>query len=1040
MNYRVFVRARGDSASRSFEVPLDPKLVADFTSMLQEAISRAYCDDSAAVASRTSSFSRLSVGSMSALAAVDVEDSLRRRQRSIASVDLARVVVSFLPVVSRSVESSAAASSSMSGAAAASGSNAVANASPGPSEPPLALAELELGNDDSVERMEEAWRQSRARSAGADSNDDRTASFAGHPEGMISPGAASTPMSAMRAAGEPARFIIDPAHWGRELDIVRFADLKIEQEIGRGAFGRVFKARLGHKECCVKLFSAELSESAMQSFVEEARVLGSLHNPHTVLFMGVCLDPGQCCVLTEYMEGGDLGHFLATRAASPLPLRVRVRILFEAGVGLEYLHSKGLAHRDVKPSNILLEGRMFPVKIADFGLSGHKKSSLVGGGTARYAAPEVLMGAAADLRADVFSFGVVMFEVLSGNRAADRAFNSLASPGTLDESVVPGALRALVTACCLAEPAARPSMSQVCERLVAVHDSIWCDPTPIGRLPPAMLRAVLSWLEPAQRAAARAVCHSWRRAAAEPMLWRDVVANDHVLTASDKSVRLCLAAPYLGLGAAMEAREALQLHGCGDVGLTLLGPHLGALRSLNVSHAGLSDAGFAAISGVCGNLTALDASHCRALSDAAAHTIGQTCHALKTLVLDGLSRLSDEGMRHLVAGCPDLVRVSLVGCTSLGDVSLRYLASCVHLASVNLSDCVQVTDEGVEPLVTSCSLRSITLANCANLTDKSVRELLAFSSQLRRLVLSGCRRLTGEAYPAWPAQLEYLALGACVRLRAGACGPSKLPSSLAFINLSDVKSLGVVGLGYAAASCPNLRTAMLGNTDATDEVLALLAANCPNLSRLDLSNCRDVSDRGLGALGGSARQLESLVLVGCDRITDSGVRFVSKGCRGLRHFDLSGCKRLTNTACLYLDALPALEAVAVAWCPLLTNLGVQALCARPALVTLSLERCPLIDDDGVATIARLGTRLTSLNLSDLPLLTDASLACLVVLRGSLVSLAVDRAPKLTPDGLLALVRECTLMRSLSVRACKLISNDDVAGLLAARTGLRVVSA
>lgn len=97
--------------------------------------------------------------------------------------------------------------------------------------------------------------------------------------------------------------------------------------------------------------------------------------------------------------------------------------------GLEYLHRRGIPHRDIKLRNILLDDREpQTVKLADFGLSGFKKIDISGGGTDRYAAPEVNEGSTADKRSDMFSFGVVMFEVACAAAEASRAGSARPPP------------------------------------------------------------------------------------------------------------------------------------------------------------------------------------------------------------------------------------------------------------------------------------------------------------------------------------------------------------------------------------------------------------------------------------------------------------------------------------------------------------------------------------------------------------------------------------------------------------------------------------
>jgi predicted Ser/Thr protein kinase len=192
-----------------------------------------------------------------------------------------------------------------------------------------------------------------------------------------------------------------------------------EDELGRGAMGVVFRATdqvLGRK-VALKVMSAELKEhpAAMQMFEQEAKALAALNHPNVVTVYDQGRDGDQMFMVMEYVEGKTLEDVLEARGK--LTLEQAAWIGEQLGRGLAYAHGRRVIHRDIKPANIFLatDGT---VKIGDFGLArvinevSIKRTEVKG--TPLYMAPEQIRGADIDFRADIYSVGCTLFEVLSG--------------------------------------------------------------------------------------------------------------------------------------------------------------------------------------------------------------------------------------------------------------------------------------------------------------------------------------------------------------------------------------------------------------------------------------------------------------------------------------------------------------------------------------------------------------------------------------------------------------------------------------------------
>jgi serine/threonine-protein kinase len=214
------------------------------------------------------------------------------------------------------------------------------------------------------------------------------------------------------------------------------AHYRVTSRIGAGGMGEVFRATDSklNREVALKLLPEALAgdPERMARFHREAQVLASLSHPNIAGIYGLEQSGGRTALVMELADGEDLSQRLAR---GPLPLDEALRIAQQVAEALEAAHDKGVVHRDLKPANIKVapDGQ---VKVLDFGLAKAVESqaglsSIDAGlsatlsvatragivmGTVAYMSPEQASGAAVDKRSDIWSFGVVLFEMLSGRR------------------------------------------------------------------------------------------------------------------------------------------------------------------------------------------------------------------------------------------------------------------------------------------------------------------------------------------------------------------------------------------------------------------------------------------------------------------------------------------------------------------------------------------------------------------------------------------------------------------------------------------------
>jgi serine/threonine protein kinase len=270
------------------------------------------------------------------------------------------------------------------------------------------------------------------------------------------------------------------------------SEIKLISRIGTGCFGTVWKGTCFQQDVAVKVpIVQNLNREQLVSLRREIEIMSTNHHPNIILFMGACTVPGRFKIVTELMHI-DLQSLL--RSKTPLSLYDRMKMAKDAALGMNWLHhsTPTIIHRDLKTANLLIEqiGKLYKVKLCDFGLSEIKPKNRLwlqdpkdrAKGTPLFMPPEVMMGQPFDERSDVYSFGIVLWELLTRGEPFEQyddydefleAVCDRNERPTIPDNCLPS-LRQLMEACWHPNPTSRPEFEEINNQLdrILIHAAV----------------------------------------------------------------------------------------------------------------------------------------------------------------------------------------------------------------------------------------------------------------------------------------------------------------------------------------------------------------------------------------------------------------------------------------------------------------------------------------------------------------------------------------------------------------------------------------
>ncbi|XP_068658358.1 probable serine/threonine-protein kinase SIS8 [Aristolochia californica] len=276
---------------------------------------------------------------------------------------------------------------------------------------------------------------------------------------------------------------------------IQWEDIILGDRIGLGSYGEVYRGEWHGTEVAVKRFlDQDISGDALAEFRSEVRIMKRLRHPNVVLFMGAVTRAPNLSIVTEFLPRGSL-YRLIHRPNNQLDERRRLRMALDVVRGMNYLHNCTpiIVHRDLKSPNLLVD-KNWVVKVCDFGLSRMKQNTFLSSrstaGTAEWMAPEVLRNEPSNEKCDVYSFGVILWELSTLQQpwggmnpmqvvgAVGFQHRRLDIPDNMDPAIAD-----LIKRCWLTDPKLRPSFSEIMGALKPLQKPITHTQVPRPRAP-----------------------------------------------------------------------------------------------------------------------------------------------------------------------------------------------------------------------------------------------------------------------------------------------------------------------------------------------------------------------------------------------------------------------------------------------------------------------------------------------------------------------------------------------------------------------------
>ncbi len=366
-------------------------------------------------------------------------------------------------------------------------------------------------------------------------------------------------------------------------------------------------------------------------------------------------------------------------------------------------------------------------------------------------------------------------------------------------------------------------------------------PTDINSLPEHILLGIFSYLSTKNLCMASGVCRKWHMLCWDPQLWRSMKISKYSGSNIDKVLYTIL------------SRLA---------------------RSTQ---------------GLCLTLQYIRIVQCECLSDRGLSYIAKYCIDLEKLDILACPCVMNRGVQSVLENCLSLTWLDVRGCSCINSICHSMITNiqssndkCFRLTYLDISDCVAVDDLGLRTLSFTCKrLETLHMRRCPRITDVGMQHVASHCTALRELSISDCHKVRDfslkEISRNFPS-LRYLSLMRCAVTDAGIKMIAKGCSNLRYLNVRGCAGVTDAGVVYVAQNCLKLRSLDVGKCVITNNTLSALGIHCPQLKRLSIKGCRNLTDVGIRAVVAQCCLLHYLNVEDCS-ITLDTYEFIREHCQ-----------------------------------------------------------------------------------------------------------------------------------------------------------------
>ncbi len=811
------------------------------------------------------------------------------------------------------------------------------------------------------------------------------------------------------------------------INIINSLYLKLDQ-LGYGDHVIVYKCLniFNDLVVAIKAVSQEISTTKFTLLKNEYKKVAKLKHPNIIQYHDLAIDQAteQCYFVIDYLEMETL-RSLMTRKEAVFTLEETCSILRGVAQALDYAHQKRVLHLDLRPETILIDPGLQSY-LYDFGVPQdlkylYAKKPLEGAvknisqERSPYLLPEQLKEEAAGVNSDIWAFGMIVYEMLSGDNPFGE--NPLDCYHSLDngnkiitiEHLPKEVTRIIQQSLTVTRDKSLAGATKMVDLLLSTKG--------LGDDNQSIINAKIG-IEEANNNDKQDLKISDDNLIPKSETKIDInlpVIDGYFYKISDTSIKK-ICSPNISLLETESLKCILRNNWDLNTVLQLPKDIKDHITHIVLNHNDIG--GLSIIEDLMSfnSLQSLDWSYSLRIEDLGLKELHKL-FSLQSLDLSNCLRITNETL-YPISRLEHLRILNLNNCKNITNKGIDCLSKLINLESLDLGNCSDVTDNGLRRLSQLINLKSLNLCNLELITSNGLK-YLASLSKLESLNLFYCHQLTnnGLSYIGGLTNLRELNIGACAKISDIGLKYLSSLTQLESLKISDCSQLIGDGFNYLSR-LQELKALDISNCSQINDDTLLLISVFSKLETLNLDGCTYITDKGLEHLS-KLKNLKSLSLQGCIRITNTGLNSISM-LTNLCSLNIKFCNELNYTGLSCLLVLTKLESLELLGESQINDKILEDLSTLTNLKSLHLLSCDHVKSTGLEHIFKL-VNLESITIKNSRYVSDELIKGLASLK-HLKSINLTLCRRITDQGLKYLSQLIDL-RELVLSQCTGISNE-----------------